>query len=73
MTPAQLAASIRTAIEDDYPVSLSEEARAWIDAMHQAHGDLYESRLEHSFTKEFLRRCGLDRTEIDHALGALHP
>jgi hypothetical protein len=73
MTPAQLAASIRTAIADDYPASLAGEARAWIDAMYHAHGDLYGSRLEHDFTKEFLRRIGLGQAEIDHALGALHP
>ena len=33
----------------------------------------YTSRLEHVFTEEFLRRCGLSDGEIFHALGALHP
>ncbi len=41
--------------------------------MYQAHGDLYFSRVEHTFAEEFLRRCGLTDTEIFEALGALHP
>lgn len=73
MTPETLAAALRTALDGDYPESLSNEARAWIDAMYLAHGDLYSSRLEHGFTEEFLRRCGLSDDEIFHVLGALHP
>jgi len=73
MTPEDLAAEIRRALSGDYPESLSSEARAWVDAMYQAHGDLYFSRVEHTFAEEFLRRCGLTDTEIFEALGALHP
>lgn len=74
MTPDDLAKEIRIALEDEaYPDSLKPEARAWIDAMYKAHGALYESGLEHAFTEEFLRRCGLDDDEVFHALGALHP
>jgi hypothetical protein len=73
MTPEDLAADIRRALSADYPTSLSPTGRAWIDAMYQAHGELYSSRLEHSFTEEFLRRCGLTDEEIFEALGALHP
>jgi hypothetical protein len=74
MTPNELGQSIRGALEDEhYPESLSAEARSWIDSMYRAHGALYESRPEHSFAEEFLRRCGLTDDEIHHALGALHP
>lgn len=73
MTPDEFATAVRTALEGDYPESLPHEARAWIDAMYRAHGELYTSRLEHAFTEEFLRRCGLSDDEIFHALGALHP
>jgi hypothetical protein len=73
MTPEDLAVEIRQALSGDYPENLSPEARAWIDAMYQAHGDLYFSRVEHTFAEEFLRRCGLTDAEIFGALGALHP
>lgn len=73
MTPDQLAATIRDALARDYPSALPEDAREWIDVMYHAHGDLYPSRLEHAFTEEFLRRCGLHEDEIEHTLGALHP
>jgi hypothetical protein len=73
MTPDDLAAEIRRALPDEYPENLSPEARAWIDAMYHAHGDLYFSRVEHLFAEEFLRRCGLEDHEISEALGALHP
>lgn len=73
MQPVDLAAAIRAALDGDYPENLPPDVRAWIDAMYHAHGELYVSRLEHAFTEEFLRRCGLRDDEIDHALGALHP
>ena len=74
MTPEELGNSIRRALaEEPYPESLTAEARSWIDAMYRAHGALYESGLEHAFTEEFLRRCGLKDDEIMEALGALHP
>ena len=73
MTPDEFATAVRTALEGDYPENLPDEARAWIDAMYHAHGELYASRLEHAFAEEFLRRCGLNDGEIFHALGALHP
>lgn len=73
MTPEQFAAEIREALRNGYPENLSPDARAWIDSMYHAHGDLYASRLEHAFAEEFLRRCGLSNDEIIDALGALHP
>jgi hypothetical protein len=73
MTPDEFARAVRAALEGEYPENLPDEARAWIDAMYHAHGELYSSRLEHAFTEEFLRRCGLNDDEIFHALGALHP
>ena len=74
VTPQELGESIRRALaEEHYPESLSSEARSWIDEMYRAHGPLYESRPEHAFAEEFLRRCGLSDDEIMHALGALHP
>lgn len=73
MTPEDLAAEIRRALAEDYPSNLSRDARAWIESMYQAHGDLYFSRLEHAFAEEFLRRCGLADAEIFAALGPLHP
>jgi hypothetical protein len=73
MGPDDFAKAVRTALEADYPESLPEIARAWVDAMYHAHGELYGSRLEHAFAEEFLRRCGLTDHEIFHALGALHP
>lgn len=73
MTPEEFADAVRLALEADYPESLTETARAWIDSMYLAHGDLYVSRLEHAFAEEFLRRCGLNDGEIAHTLGGLHP
>jgi hypothetical protein len=74
VTPQELGESIRQALADEhYPESLSSEARSWIDEMYRAHGALYESRPEHAFADEFLRRCGLTNAEIMQALGALHP
>jgi hypothetical protein len=73
MTPDEFAKTVRAALEGEYPENLPDDARAWIDAMYHAHGELYSSRLEHAFTEEFLRRCGLSDDEILHALGALHP
>ena len=73
MTPDEFANQVRAALGAEYPEHLPVEARAWIDAMYHAHGPLYESRLEHGFTEEFLRRCGLTDDEIFEALGALHP
>jgi hypothetical protein len=73
MQPEDFASEVRRALEAEYPEDLPEDARAWIDAMYHAHGDLYGSRLEHGFAEEFLRRCGLDDDEIAEALGALHP
>lgn len=71
--PEDFAIAVRNALQGEYPESLSGDARAWIDAMYLAHGEFYSSRLEHAFTEEFLRRCGLSDDEIGHALGALHP
>ena len=73
MRPSELAEDIRSALRGDYPENLSPDVWAWIEAMYLAHGDLYSSRLEHAFTEEFLRRCGLTDEEIFEALGRLHP
>lgn len=73
MKPDEFAYAVRDALQGDYPEGLSGDARAWIDAMHHAYGELYGSRLEHAFSEEFLRRCGLNDAEIAHALGGLHP
>ncbi len=73
MKPSDLAEDIRSALKGDYPENLSPDTWAWIETMYLAHGDLYFSRLEHAFTEEFLRRCGLTDEEIFEALGRLHP
>ncbi len=73
MNPAELATEIRAALRGEYPEDLSHQARTWIDSMYRGHGDQYFNRLEHRFTEEFLRRCGLADAEISRALGALHP